>query len=185
MVGTRTTLAGDDYVNLNYSESLQLLADEKSPFFIGPSIAFQWAASYFTDDKAENHRDLCRSRRRSRCRRRPTRWAALVPCPSTRTRRDSHKDEAARIIDMMMNAEFMQEMTAAWPGYWGTPLKDLSTVDTSEMGYLSSSFVDVVKSISDAVNNGNFGYYDNMFCPPATQTADHQHRGSLVRHGFR
>ena len=161
--------AGDDYVNLNYSESLQLLADEKSPFFIGPSIAFQWAASYFTDDKTEN--------------------IAFMPFPATEqvpdttytlggactlsinaNAEESHKDEAARIIDMMMNAEFMQEMTAAWPGYWGTPLKDLSTVDTSEMGYLSSSFVDVVKSISDAVNNGNFGYYDNMFFPPATQT---------------
>lgn len=162
-------LAGDDYVNLNYSESLQLLADEKSPFFIGPSIAFQWAASYFTDDKAEN--------------------LGFIPFPATEqvpettytlggactlsinaNAEDSHKDEAAKIIDMMMNAEFMQEMTAAWPGYWGTPLKDLSTVDTSEMGYLSTTFVDVVKSISDAVNNGNFGYYDNMFCPPATQT---------------
>ena len=39
-------LAGDDYVNLNFSESLQLLSEEKAPFFVGPSIAFQWAASY-------------------------------------------------------------------------------------------------------------------------------------------
>ncbi len=161
-------LAGSDYVNLNFSESLALLADEKAPFFIGPSIAFQWAASYFTDDKTEN--------------------IAFVPFPATEQVPDTtytlgaactlsinanvsqeHKDEAAKIIDMMMNAEFMQEMTAAWPGYWGTPLKDLSTVDTSEMSYLSSSFVDVVKSISDAVNQGNFGYYDNVFFPAATQ----------------
>lgn len=161
-------LAGDDYVNLNFSESLALLADEKAPFFIGPSIAFQWAASYFSGDKEEN--------------------IAFIPFPATEQVPDTtytlgaactlsinanvsqeHKDEAAKIIDMMMNADFMHDMTAAWPGYWGTPLKDLSSVDTSDMSYLSSSFVDVVKSISDAVNKGNFGYYDNVFFPAATQ----------------
>ena len=162
-------LAGDDYVNLNFSESLQLLSDEKAPFFIGPSIAFQWAASFFTGDKTEN--------------------IAFIPFPSTETVPNEtytlgasctlsinanvsqeHKDEAAKIIDMMFQPEFMQEMTAAWPGYWGTPLKDLSTVDTSEMWYLSSEFVSVVQSVSDAVNQGNFGYYDNVFFPADTQT---------------
>lgn len=161
-------LAGTDYVNLNFSESLQLLADEKSPFFIGPSIAFQWAASYFTDDKEQN--------------------IAFIPFPSTETVPDTtytlgaactlsinanvsqeHKDEAAKIIDMMMNADFMQEMTTAWPGYWGTPLKDLTTVDTSAMPYLSQQFVKVVQDVSDAVNKGNFGYYDNVFFPASTQ----------------
>ncbi|WP_313583291.1 ABC transporter substrate-binding protein [Lacrimispora sp.] len=161
-------LAGKDYVNLNFSESLQILADEKSPFFIGPSIAFQWAASFFTGDKAEN--------------------IAFMPFPATEEVPNEtytlgasctlsinanvskeHKDEAAKIIDMMMQPEFMKEMTAAWPGYWGTPLKDLSAVDTTGMGYLSKSFVDVVKNVSDAVNKGNFGYYDNVFFPAATQ----------------
>ncbi len=161
-------LAGKDYVNLNFSESLQILADEKSPFFIGPSIAFQWAASFFTGDKAEN--------------------IAFMPFPATEEVPNEtytlgasctlsinanvskeHKDEAAKIIDMMMQPEFMKEMTAAWPGYWGTPLKDLSAVDTTGMGHLSKSFVDVVKNVSDAVNKGNFGYYDNVFFPAATQ----------------
>lgn len=161
-------LAGDDYVNLNYSESLQLLADEKSPFFVGPSIAFQWAASFFTGDKTEN--------------------IAFIPFPATETVPDEtytlgtsctlsinanvsqeHKDEAAKIIDMMLQPEFMQEMTTAWPGYWGTPLKDLSTIDTTDMGYLSKSFVDVIKDISVAVNEGHFGYYDNVFFPASTQ----------------
>lgn len=123
-------LAGTDYVNLNFSESLQLLADEKAPFFIGLSIAFQWAASFFTGDKAEN--------------------IAFIPFPATQAVPNEtytlgtsctlsinanisqeHKDEAAKIIDMMLQPEFMQEMTTAWPGYWGTPLKDLSAIDTS------------------------------------------------------
>lgn len=161
-------LAGDDYVNLNFSESLQLLADEKSPFFVGPSIAFQWAASYFVDDKEEN--------------------LGFIPFPATEqvpettytlgvactlsinaNAEQTHKDEAAKIIDMMMTPEFTQEMTAAWPGYWGTPLKDLSVINTDEMSYLSKEFVTVVQNISDAVNKGNFGYYDNVFFPAATQ----------------
>ncbi|MGN8886233.1 ABC transporter substrate-binding protein [Blautia sp. HCP28S3_G10] len=161
-------LAGDDYVNLNFSESLQLLADEKAPFFIGPSIAFQWAASYFTDDKTEN--------------------IAFIPFPATEQVPDEtytlgaactlsinanvsqeHKDEAAKIIDIMMSPDFTEEMTAAWPGYWGTPLKDLSSVDTSDMGYLSKSFMDVVQNVSAAVEKGNFGFYDNVFFPADTQ----------------
>ena len=161
-------LAGDDYVNLNFSESLQLLADEKAPFFIGPSIAFQWAASYFTDDKTEN--------------------IAFIPFPATEQVPDEtytlgaactlsinanvsqeHKDEAAKIIDIMMSPDFTEEMTASWPGYWGTPLKDLSSVDTADMGYLSKSFMDVVQNVSAAVEKGNFGFYDNVFFPADTQ----------------
>ena len=161
-------LAGDDYVNLNFSESLQLLADEKAPFFIGPSIAFQWAASFFTEDKTEN--------------------IAFIPFPATEEVPEEtytlgaactlsinanvsqeHKDEAAKIIDIMMSPEFTQEMTTAWPGYWGTPLRDLSSVDTSEMGYLSKSFMEVVQNVSEAVEKGNFGFYDNVFFPADTQ----------------
>ena len=94
-----------------------------------------------------------------------------------------HKDEAAKIIDMMFQPEFMQEMTTAWPGYWGTPLKDLTTIDTSKMGYLSQSFVDVVKifqllwikEISDIMTM--------YFFPASTQQSMVNIRGCLVRYG--
>ena len=36
--------------------------------------------------------------------------------------------------------------------------------------HISAQFVEVCKSVSDAVNKGNFGYYDNVFFPAATQT---------------
>lgn len=162
-------LAGDDYVNLNFSDSLQLLSDEKAPFFIGPSIAYQWAASYFKGEKEEN--------------------IAFMPFPATEQVPDTtytlgvsctlsinanieeeHKDEAAKIIDMMMDADFVRKMAAEWPGYWGAPLKDLSTVNTDGMNYLSSQFIGTVTDIVNAVNAGNFGYYDNTFFPAAVQT---------------
>lgn len=161
-------LAGDDYVNLNFSESLQLLADEKAPFFVGPTIAYQWAASFFTGDKEENFAFIPFVSTEQVPEVTYTLGAACTLSINANISQE-HKDEAAKIIDMMMTAEFMQEMTTAWPGYWGTPLKDLTTVDTSEMSYLSASFVDVVKSISAAVDAGNFGYYDNVFFPGATQ----------------
>jgi raffinose/stachyose/melibiose transport system substrate-binding protein len=37
------------------------------------------------------------------------------------------------------------------------------------MSYLSKSFVEVVQKVTKAVNEGNFGYYDNVFFPAATQ----------------
>jgi raffinose/stachyose/melibiose transport system substrate-binding protein len=161
-------LAGTDYPNLNFSESLQLLAAEQSPFFVGPTIAYQWAASYFTGDLEENLGFIPFPATEQVPETTYTLGAACTLSINANTTQE-HKDEAAKIIDMMMNAEFMQDMTAAWPGYWGTPLKDLSSVDTSEMSYLSQEFVKVVQSVSEAVNEGNFGYYDNVFFPSATQ----------------
>ncbi len=160
-------LAGKDYVNLNFSETIQLLANEKSPFFIGPSIGFQWAAPFFTKDKAEN--------------------LAFIPFPSGKddinyptytlgtactfsiNTASKKQDAAAEVINTMLTPEFMQEMTAVWPGYWGTPLKDLSKVDDSNMPYMSKEYVKTIKAVSEAINNGNFGYYDNVFFPAATQ----------------
>ena len=162
-------LAGSDYPNLNFSESLALLAGEQSPFFIGPTIAYQWAASYFTGEIEENFGFIPFPATEQVPNTTYTLGVACTLSINANTTQE-HKDEAAKIIDMMMTADFMQNMTAAWPGYWGTPLKDLSTVDTSEMSYLSKEFVSVVQSITDAVNKGNFGYYDNVFFPGATQT---------------
>jgi len=161
-------LGGNDYPNLNYSDCLQLLATEKTPFFIGPSLAYQWAASYFTGDISENIEFMAFPATETV----PDETYTLGTCCTFSINANTsqeHKDEAAKIIDIMMTADFMQEMTAAWPGYWGTPLKDLSSVDASDMPYLSKSYVGVVQKISQAVSNGNFGYDGNVFFPPATQ----------------
>lgn len=160
-------LGGDDYINLNFSESIQILADGGTPFFIGPSIGYQWAVPFFTGDNEENLGFIAFPSGNDSVEY-PT-YTLGVACTLSINANSAYKDEAAKIIDMMMQPEFMQEMTAVWPGYWGTPLQDLSTVDTSEMSYLAASYVDTVIACSDAVNNGNFGYYTNVFFPAATQ----------------
>lgn len=161
-------LAGKDYGNLLFGESLQLLADEKAPFFIGPTLAYQWAVSYFTDEKEENL-GFTAFPSTEKC---PGETYTLSVCCTlsiNANAAEDHKDEAAKIIDMMMQPEFMQEMTTVWPGYWGTPLKDMSAIDDSQMGALSKAYVDTVKKVSNAVETGNFGYYTNVFFPSATQ----------------
>lgn len=160
--------AGEDYVNLNFSESVQLLADKRSPFFIGPTLVFQFASAFFNE--ANGNVDQL----------------GFIPFPSgdssvayptytlgtTATlginANSQNKDAAAAVLDIMMSKEFMQNMTAQWPGYWGVPLKDLD-VDLGAMKGLSLEYTKAVQTISKAINDGNFGYFTATFFPPATQ----------------
>ncbi len=160
-------LGGSDYVNLNFSESIQLLADGRTPFFIGPSIGYQWAAPFFVDEKANDLGFVAFPSINENVAY-PTYTLGMAATLSINANSE-HKDEAAKILDMMMQAEFLQEMTAVWPGYWGVPIKDLSSIDDSNMTELSKSYIKTVRDVSDAVNNGNFGYYTNVFFPAATQ----------------
>ncbi|QUW23044.1 extracellular solute-binding protein [Sporosarcina sp. Marseille-Q4063] len=159
-------LAGDDYMNLAFNESIQLLADERSPFFFGPTLVFQFVSNSFTEDIQEN--------------------LAFMPFPTVGGSIDQpdytlgvtatlsinanskHKDAAAEILDMMMTNEFMNEMTKSWPGYWGVPLKDFQ-VDVENMPVLSKLYAESIYDMIDGVNNGNFGYYTGVFLPPSAQ----------------
>jgi raffinose/stachyose/melibiose transport system substrate-binding protein len=159
-------LAGEDYVNLNFNDAVQLLADGRSPFFIGPTLVFQFATQFFKDDAAAN--------------------LGFIPFPTidpnlpyplytlgttaslSINANSEHKDAACAIIDRMMTPEFLVEMTARWPGYWGVPLKQLD-VDTSTLTGLSAEYVKAIQDMMQAVNEGRFGFFSATFFPPATQ----------------
>ncbi|MBS4208900.1 extracellular solute-binding protein [Bacillus sp. FJAT-50079] len=159
-------LAGDDYTNLTFNEAIQLLADERSPFFFGPSLVFQFASQSFTEDIVEN--------------------LGFIPFPTIDGSPDQpdytlgvtatlsinasskHKDAAAEVLNMMMTNEFMNEMTATWPGYWGVPLKDLK-IETEQMSTLSKLYANSIYDMIEGVNNGHFGFYTGVFFPPAAQ----------------
>ena len=154
-----------DYINLNYNEAMQLLADERAPFFFGLSIVCQFASTYFNGDTAD---DL-----------------GFIPFPSGNSdipyptyslggtatfsinANSKYKDECAAILDRMMNNDFMNDMTESWPGYWGIPLKD-PQFDMDRMEGLSEVFCDIVMRVSNAVEQGNFGYITGVFYPSAT-----------------
>lgn len=162
-------LAGNDYANLNFVESMQLLAQGKSPFFIGPTLAFQFASQYF-NDKAGNTSDL-----------------GFIPFPNIDPSLPSpsytlgttaslsinaaskNKDGAAAVIDYMMSEPFAKEINKSWPGYWGVPLKNFD-LKSSDYAGLSKAYIDAVGKLTAAINAGHYGYFVGTFFPPATST---------------
>jgi raffinose/stachyose/melibiose transport system substrate-binding protein len=161
-------LGGSDYVNLNFADSMQLLADGKSPFFIGPTLAFQFATDFFNKDKG-NVDDLGYTSF-------PTIGTGLAsPLYTLGTTaslsinaNSSNQDGAAQVIDYMMSQMFLENMTATWPGYWGVPLKSID-IDPSKYEGLSREYVIAISDMIKGVNGGNFGYFTATFFPPATQ----------------
>lgn len=163
-------LGGGQYTNLNFLESMQLLADGQSPFFIGPTLGFQFAAEFFNEE-AGNVEDL-----------------GFMPFPTVGDGLESplftlgttasfsinaqseHPDAAAAVIDRMMTEEFMTQMSAEWPGYWAVPLSGVE-LDPSEFEGLSVPFAEAVNEIMPAVDDGRFGYFTATFFPPQTQQA--------------
>ena len=121
-------LGGDNYTDLNFDESVQLLSMGMAPFFVGPSNVFQWAPKYFrglteddfgffpfpaTNDKVNY----------------PTYTLGVTSCLSINAF-SPYKDECAEILDKIMTNDFMVKLTKEWPGYWAIPLKqyDLSLI---------------------------------------------------------
>lgn len=159
-------LAGEDYVNLNFNDSVQLLADGRSPFFVGPTLVFQFATQFFQGDAAAN--------------------LGFIPFPTIAegqayplytlgttaslsiNANSEVKDAACAIIDRMMTDQFLVDMTARWPGYWGVPVKEINA-DTSALTGLSAEYLKAIADMMAAVNAGNFGYFSATFFPPATQ----------------
>jgi raffinose/stachyose/melibiose transport system substrate-binding protein len=164
-------LGGKDYSNLNFDQSMQLLAAGKSPFFLGPTLEFQFATNYF-NNAAGNTSDL-----------------GFAPFPNINTSlatpiwtlgttaalsvnaNSKYKDGAAEVINYIMSKSFFVNMTKTWPGYWAVPLKSIADVQPSEFTGLSRTFVTAIQQMNNAVNAGNFGLDISTFFPPATQTA--------------
>lgn len=161
-------LGGGQYPNLNFLESMQLLADGQSPFFFGPTIAFQFATEFFNEE-AGNVDDLGFTAF-------PTVTEGLGEPLFTLSTAASfsvngaskNPDGAAAVIDYMLQPSFAQEMTAVWPGYWAVPLNGLE-FDTSDFTGLAPAFADAIGQLVPAVEDGRFGYFSGTFFPPQTQ----------------
>ena len=159
-------LAGEDYVNLNFNDAVQLLADGRSPFFIGPTLVFQFATQFFQGEDAANlgfipfpnvNEELAY----------PLYTLGTTASLSINANSDV-KDAACAIIDRMMTDQYLVDMTARWPGYWGVPVKEIN-VDSSQLTGLSAEYLSAIADIMAAINSGNFGYFTATFFPPATQ----------------
>lgn len=161
-------LGGGRYLDLNFLESMQLLSEGRSPFFIGPTIAFQFASQFFTEE-AGNVDDLGFTSF-------PTLGEGLASplyvlsttASFSINTASKHQDAAADVINRMMSAEFSEAMTQAWPGYWATPLQDLELKPDSMSG-LSKTYATAIGEVIPAINEGRFGYFTGTFFPPQTQ----------------
>ncbi|MDR1431919.1 MAG: extracellular solute-binding protein, partial [Propionibacteriaceae bacterium] len=163
-------LAGKDYPSLNFDQSVKLLSQGKSPFFIGPSLVFQFTSNYFNDEEGNTadlgfmpfppiNPDL------------PSPYYTLGTTASLSINAASSKqDGAAMVIDYMMSANFAKEMNQTWPGYWAVPLKDFSLAAEDFSG-LAKPFVTAMHETIAGVNEGNYGYFAGTFFPPATAAA--------------
>ncbi len=162
-------LGGKDYSTLNFDQSMQLLSQQKSPFFIGPSLAFQFASNYF-NDKAGNTADLGYMPFPTISPDLPSPYFTLGTTASLSINAASkNKDGAAEVIDYMMTDSFAKEMNKTWPGYWAVPLKDFD-LDAADYSGLSKPFVEAIKNTIAGVNAGDYGFFAGTFFPPATAT---------------
>ncbi len=163
-------LAGKDYSNLNFTDAMQLLKAGKSPFFIGPALAFQFATDFF-NPQSGNVDDLGFTAFPNVNPKLASPLYTLASTASLSINAGSpNKDGAAAVINYMLTPKFAKDMTTVWPGYWGVPLKNFDANPNDFTG-LSKQYVIVIQNMINSVNNGNFGYFTGTFFPPATEQA--------------
>ena len=80
----------------------------------------------------------------------------------------ANQDGAAAVIDYVFSDDFYGTINSAWQGEWNLPLKDLSKVKLSDK--VLPLYTETMKSLSDAVGAGRYGYTTWTFLPPATDT---------------
>lgn len=160
-------LAGEDYVNLDSQEVMQVLRDKRAAMVMAPTLYIQFAAQSFLAEEQSK--------------------VAFIPMPSVWTDEAVYDvslncnfainaatdkaDECAKILDYMLTGEFAGKMTAAWPGYWAVPVKDILTYDANTMEGLSKVTLEAIQGAVEQVDKGYFAYHPDTFFPSATATA--------------
>lgn len=163
-------LGGKQYSTLNFDTAVSLLAQGKSPFFIGPTLVFQFASNYF-NDKAGNTADLGYVPFPTINPKLPYPYSTLGTTASLSINASSpNKDGAAEVINYMMSDSFAKNMNKTWPGYWAVPLKNFN-LNPDDYSGLSKPFVAAIKDTIQNVNEGNYGLFSGTFFPPATADA--------------
>lgn len=160
-------LAGEDYVNLDSQEVMQVLRDKRAAMVMAPTLYIQFAAQSFLGDEASK--------------------VAFVPMPSSWTdepvydvsincnfainAKTDKADECAKILNYMLSGDFAGQMTAKWPGYWAVPVKDILNYDANTMEGLSKVTLEAIQDAVGQIDKGYFAYHPDTFFPSATATA--------------
>lgn len=159
--------SGNDYVNLDSQEVMQLLADERCAMVMAPTVYTQFVAQSFTGDDIEKVGFSYM----------PTRnldeavYDISLNCNFSINAQTEYADECAKILDYMLTPEFSTAMTEGWPGYWCVPIKELADYDTSSMTGLGKMSMESVQEAIVQIDKGYFAYHPATFFPAATLTA--------------
>ena len=156
---------GEDYWNVDANESCQMLLDGGTPFFFAPLNGFQWLKNVATSE--EQLADIGFMPMPSKNSDNPAVMLGSV-CTFSINAKSENPDGAAAVMDYMMTADFASDMSAEWPGYWGLPLKGLTSMDTSAFTGLSVQYMKACADTIDALNSGSFGYMASGCFPAVT-----------------
>lgn len=148
---------GTDYLSLDWSDSAALLAEGRAPFYFGPmkfsmnlmgyDADFGFAAFPAVDENT------------------PSTYTVGATGLLAINENTEYKDECAEFLNMLMSNEFVESMAYDWPGYWAVPLTTLNEIDVEQYSGLSRVFMEGVIEACEAINEGNFGYYNSSYMP--------------------
>lgn len=160
-------LSGDDYVNLDSQEVIQLLADERCAMVMAPSLYTQFVGQSFVGDDVDKvgfapmpsyyiDEDI---------------YDVSINCNFSINADSEYPDECAKILDYMLTAEYAVNMTKGWPGYWTVPVTELVDYDSSDLTGLAQMTIESFKLGVEKIDEGYFAYHPSTFFPAATLTA--------------
>ena len=158
-------LGGSDYLSLGWGESAQLLADGHSPFFFGPLKFIQNLMPFAVGENADDFQFTVF----------PAGREGIEPAYATGTSsilainaNTEYKDACAKLLNMIIDQDYVVEMAKRWPGYWGVPLTTLDEIDIDQFEGLSKTFMNAIIEANDVIAAGNFGYDCSTYFPPET-----------------
>lgn len=158
-------MGGEDYWNLDANEIFQLLLEGETPFVFAPLNGFQWAKNVATSE--EQLDNLGYTLLPSKDGSDPAVSLGAV-CSFSINAKSENPDGAAAVLDFMFTSDFVSKMSAEWPGYWGLPVTDFSTVDASSFDKMSQQYIEACTATVDALNAGNFGFGASTCFPAST-----------------
>ncbi len=159
-------LAGNDYVNLDSQEVMQLLADKRAAMVMAPSLYTQFAGQSFLGADAENVGFINMPSLDTD----EAVYDVSMNCNFSINANSKYPDEAAKILNFMLSNDFSVEMTKVWPGYWVLPIKSLVNYDASGMTGLSKMSIASFQEAIGQIDAGYFAYHPSTFFPSATVT---------------
>lgn len=155
---------GKNYFSLTTEQAYGQVAAGKAGMTINGTWAFQWSKAFTDAGQVQATTPIPALR-------------AGVPYPLyalgigtnlSINKNSKNPDCAAAALNYMLKPAFFQSMNRDWAGEWNVPLR---TIDKAQLTKNTTPlYASTIVGLSQAVNQGNFGYTTWTFLPPKTDT---------------